>query len=186
MLCDPLPDFDNSPVLAATSVEQPLILLYVAEKDLAVIIGFYKKEVPPAKDERALLIGFKQMFQSFARSTRSQAFMVWLGGNPLFEVEIHNAKMHFPYEDTYTPGEKEYYMVLKAGAFDAAGFPIYVRGLQLCLDYFRSFSEVEGILAVVNEGPHQEQQTSLFQSAGMTRTLEITHPESAGLYYIGR
>lgn len=186
MLCDPLSDFDYSPVLAEASMEQPLILCYVVKKDLSVIVGFYKKEVPPDRNEQAMLLSFNEMFLSFAKSTKSQAFMVWLGGSPLFEVEIHNAKLHFPYEEAYTPGEKEYYMILKAGGFDQAEPAVYVKGLQLCLNYFQNFPEVERILALVNAGPYAQQQADLFLQAGMTKTLEIDHPEQAQLYQISR
>ncbi|HEX9509799.1 MAG TPA: hypothetical protein VF939_04920 [Puia sp.] len=184
MLCDPLSDFNNSPILAEASVEQQLLLLYVVEKDLSIIVGFYKKEIPPDRDEQAMLVSFKQMFLSFAKSSGSQAFMVWLGGTPLFEVEIHDAKMHFPYEEAYIPEEKEYFMILKAGGFDQTEFPVYIRGLRLCLDYFLSFPEVQGIITLVNAGPYEQQQASLFLQAGMTKTLEITSPDQAELYRI--
>lgn len=185
MLCDPLSNFVSSPVLAG-SVESQLLLLYVVEKDIHIIVGFYKAEIPPDRDDRAMELGFTQMFLSFAQSSRSQAFMVWLGDKPLFVVEIHNAKMHFPYERNYQPTNNDYYMVVKAGAFNQAGFSLYVHGLQLALDYFWNFSELQTIIALVQANPWQDQQARLFLQAGMTRTLEITGPEPADLYRIDR
>lgn len=153
---------------------------------MPAIVGFYKEEVPPERNGHAMLNGFQEMFSSFARSSKSQAFMVWVEGLPLFEAEIHDARLHFPYEEAYMPEEKDYFLVLKAGAFDQGHFPEYVRGLQLCLNYFLGFPEVQEIIALVNGAPRMQEQASLFSLAGMEKMFRITGPEQADLYHIAR
>ena len=188
MLCDPLPNFDNSPVLAEASVEQGrLVLLYLtADKDLPFVIKLLKKEYSPGGDLNTTLDGFKEMFSSFAGSSKSQAFIVWLGDLPLFEIEIHNAQMHFPDRPDFTPDEKDYYLQLLGGDFDQAEFQLYVRGLQLCLEYFWKFLGVQRILAQVSRSPHAEQHASLFKEVGMTMPLGITNPGQPDLFLISR
>jgi hypothetical protein len=186
MLCRPLSNFETSPVLAESSVGPRLFLRYALKTDMPAIVGFYKEDLPPDRNEQAMLNGFQDMFSSFARSGKSQAFMVCLEEIPLFEVEVHDARLHFPYENAYTPEEKDYYMVLKAGAFDLAGFGEYVRGLRLCLNYFLGFPEVQEIIALVNGAPRMQEQASLFSQAGMEKRFRIAGPLQEDLYRIAR
>ena len=188
MFSDPAPNNDNLPVLAEVSVEQGrLILLNVMiDKDLPAIIQFLKKEYTPKGDLNAAIEGFKEMFSSFAGSLKSHAFVVRLGEEILFEIELHLAELHFPYRRDFTPEEKDYYMVVLGGGFELADFTVYVRGLQLCLDYFGNSLGVQQILAQVDEGPNKLLQFRLFSEAGMTMPLGVTNPERPDLFVFSR
>ena len=77
-------------------------------------------------------------------------------------------------------------MILKAGTFNQADFPEYVRGLRLCLNYFLGFPEVQEIIALVNGAHCIQEQASLFSQAGMEKMFRIPGPEQADLYHIAR
>ena len=187
MLCDPLPNFENSPVLAEASVQLRLVMLYVAtETDMPVIVELFKEEISPYMDVSSSLDSFKEMLSSFAASSVSQAFVVKFGEHTLFEIEVHAALVHFLSIGSFTPAKGDYYISLLAGDFDRAEFPIYVLGLQLCLDYFWKFPEVQRIVARVSTGAIEERKARLFKEAGLEVPPEITDPSQAELFLLSR
>jgi hypothetical protein len=158
----------------------------VTDKDAPTIFELLKKEARSNWDVAGLLDTFKESFSFMAGSSSSQAFMVHLGEPSLFEIEIHEAQKHFGLRDDFTPDEGDYFVQVFAGDFDRTGFPDYVRGLQLCLEYFWRFPEVKKIIVPVYEGDHEAQQTYLAVQAGLTMFLKKADPKQPDLYQLTR
>ncbi|MES1160529.1 MAG: hypothetical protein ABUM51_07220 [Bacteroidota bacterium] len=187
MFSDPVLNFGDSPILAKSSVEVPLVLLDVAiEKDLPFVADLFKKEVAPAGELDASMIGFAEMFASFRGSNTSYAFMLWLGKIPLFEIELHLADKQDLLRKDFPPENTDYNISLMTGNFGHAEFSAYVLGFQLCLDYFWSLPDVKRIIAPVYAGTHEKEQTRLFTESGLQLSLKRVEPRDPELYILSR
>ncbi len=176
----------NDP-LAETGVELSLVLLYVAtKKDMPVIADLFKKETSSMGDLQSALESFEKMFSSLEVIDTSHAFMVWLGKIPLFEIELHQSNTLAPLRDEFTLEKNDFNISLMTGDFGQAELPIYVRGLQLCLNYFWKVFAAQRILAPVYTGRHAEQQAFLLKEAGLTLTLKRTNTWEPDLYLMPR
>lgn len=187
MFSDPVLNSGDSPILAESSVEVPLVLLHVAiEKDLPFIADLFKKEVVTAGDLDASLKGFAEMFASFRGSNTSYAFMLWLGKVPLFEIELHLANKQDTLRQDFPPEDHDYNISMMPGNFGHAEFFAYVLGFQLCLDYFWNLPDVKRIIAPVYAGPHEDEHARLFTETGMTLSLKRSNPRDPELYVLSR
>jgi hypothetical protein len=187
MYSDPVLNFGNSPILAKSSVEVPLVLLdVVIEKDLPFVVDLFKKEVATAGDLDASMKGFAEMFASFRGSNTSYAFMLWLGKIPLFEIELHLAPKQDSLRKDFLPENKDYNISLMPGNFGHAEFSVYVLGFQLCLDYFWSLPEVKRIIGPVYAGPHEDEHARLFKESGLLLSLKRAEPREPELYILSR
>ena len=188
MLCDPISYNDGLPVLAQASLEKDRLTLHhpATDTDLRFIIELLKTEAAQNWDVLPLLEDFRESFSYIAGSHTSQAFMIKLNDLPLFEIEVYEGQKHADLHPDFQAEEGDYFLMLAAGSFDKAAFPVYTRGLRLCLEYFFRFPEVKHLIIPLYAGSDEEQRIGLFTAAGITKFLgkkDWRHPD---LYIISR
>ena len=188
MLCEPVLNTGQQPVLASSSVEPGTLTLHHVgtEDDIPFIFNLLKKETAQNWDLDQLLEGFKMTYAYIAGSHTSQAFIVKLNGEPLFEIETHKTRMHADLHSGLQALEGDYSINLFAGEMEKAGFETYLAGLQFCLQYFFGFPEVQRIIVPLVAGNDLEKYTKLVTAAGFLKLMDKTKPWEPDLYTISR
>ena len=188
MLCEPVSNTGQLPVLATSNLGQgQLMLRHVApDDDIPFIIDLLKRETSQNWDATLLLDSFQESFNYIAHSQASQAFILQLDGVPLFEIEIHEARKHVDLHLGFRAGAGDYFIILLAGGLDRASMHAYSQGLRLCLDYFFSFPEVRNIVVPIYAGLDALKRDELYTMTGIAKFLDRSLPKEPDLYRIGR
>lgn len=188
MLCEPVSNTGQLPVLATSNLGQGQLMLrhVAADDDIPFIIDLLKRETAQNWDAGVLLDSMQESFNYIAHSQASQAFILRLDGLPLFEIEIHEARKHVDLHSGYRASAGDYFIILLAGGVDQAPMHGYSQGLRLCLDYFFSFPEVRSIIVPLYAGLDAVKRTELYSMTGIEKFLDRSQPKEPDLYRIGR
>lgn len=188
MLCEPVLNTGQTPILASSNLEQDTLMLHHVgtDHDIPFIFELLRKETSQSWDLDPLLEGFKATYAYIAGSHTSQAFIVELNGEPFFEIEAHKALMHVDLHEKFQPLEGDFYINLFAGDMDKTGPAVYLAGLLLCRDYFFGFPEVHRIIIPLAAGNALEKYTNLITTAGFVKIMDKSKPMEPDLYAISQ
>jgi hypothetical protein len=116
-------------------------------------------------DISGLLEKFKESFQYMAGSHTSQAFIVSIDQDDLFEIEVHEAMIHKSLLPGYSPKAGEFTIQISAGHWMKASNALYVESIQQSASYFFRFPEVHRLVIGSNRLPLAVVQ-NILQPAG--------------------
>jgi len=156
------------------------------DQDIPFIFDLLKKEADRNWDITQLLESFRDTYAYIAGSHTSQAFIVQLDGEPLFEIETHNARMHVDQHTQFQPLEGDFYINLFAGAMDKVDPAVYLAALHLCRNYFFGFPEVQRIIVPLTAGNETYKYSQLVTAAGFGKLMDRSKPTEPDLYSISR
>jgi hypothetical protein len=180
MLCDPVEYNGMQPKLFSTllsSGETFCIQHFSVDCDLEELYRQFFLQSTEHWDLCGFLEKFKESFQYMAGSHTSQAFIVSIDGDHLFEIEIHEATAHQPQFGGYRPKQGDFISQISAGRWIKFGHAVYAECLEQSARYFLQFPEVRRLVVDGNRLSlsvvHQVLLAAGFQSCPGNSTLYV-------------
>lgn len=149
MLCDPVTYSGMQPALVMFPMGpgQVLTLHYLStDNDLEALYEKFLQHSLGQWDLDGLLERFKTSYHYIAVSSTSQAFMLNVNNQPIFEIEIHKATAHQLLPKDYTPLPNDFIIQIAAGDWNNTTPAQYIESIRRCLQYFFAYQEVQRIL----------------------------------------